>query len=271
MARTIEYFDEPPEISSADTLAQFTETSGRDAFPCRRTFVRKVDRDTGKSEPGPLATMVRRGDRTGLLLELLLLTKASGGEFNVALPAQAWARAIGMELPDSASARSTVSKALRRLKENYHLIEKSRSGRWADVKLLDESGDGHPYTRPKGTEGDVYFNVPHEFWLDSPAGHQDPWFRTLSLPGIAVLLIAHWYMDNFELPHETGSERFGISADSIGRGLDELRGLGALDAKKRYRAELKSPAGYTGVLLYHRLPPFDSVKSARSSRDKKEG
>ncbi len=261
MVEPIQYFDEPPVVTADDTVAKLCATSNRSAFPCRRPFVRLYDYDSGIDQPGPMAKMVRAGDRTGLVLYSLLLTKVSGGEApSVALPSQTWARALGMDLPDTATARSTVSKALGRLRDNYRLIDKSRRGRWAEITLLNESGDGTPYTRPKGESAtDTFFNIPHALWLEQPVGHHEPWYRVLTLPGLAVLFMLHWYKEPWELPQVEGSQRFGTSPDTIGRGLKELRELGAISGHTSYREELRSPTGWAEVIRYERLSPFDQV------------
>ena len=265
MVESIHYFDEPPVITADDTVAQLCSSSNRSAFPCRRSFVRLYDHDGGIDQPGPLAKMIRARDRTGLVLYSLLLTKVSGGDApTVALPSQTWARALGMDLPDTATARSTVSKALGRLSgDNYRLIEKGRRGRWAEITLLNESGDGTPYSRPKGkSAADTFFNIPHALWLDRPSGHHEPWYRVLTLPGLAVLFMLHWYKDPWELPQVEGSQRFGTSADTIGRGLKELKELGAISGHVSYREELKSPTGWAKVIRYERLAPFDQLTRA---------
>ncbi len=51
---------------------------------------------------------------------------------------------------------------------------------------------------------------------------RDDGCETLSLPGKAVLLIAHSLRPGFALPVEKAPEWYGISADTAQRGLAEL-------------------------------------------------
>jgi hypothetical protein len=262
------YLDFKPEVDRATTIAAIVAAARRDNTPVHNDFVAIPEASKSGSEPPsppPLADLVRRHDRFGLNLELLMLTKASSdittGRFNVNLQGVVINRALGVESPDSDTARTALSKARKRLKEQG-LIRVTRSGRWADVELLHESGSGQPYSIP-GKKGH-YARLSNAYWLEKPKGYDQPWYMVLNVPEIAVLLIANYfYKHPFELKHEYAVEDFGISADTIGRGLRGLREKGAIETTTRYVPAPLSATGYTELQLHRLLPPFEKKKPGK--------
>ena len=244
----------PPSPPSAhETVDAIVADAKRTDVPIRLEFAQSISVD-GAPELGPLADFVRTGDRRALVLWMLALTKASGDDFTVTLPATVWARAMGFDLPDSKSARTAISKAWMRL-ERRRLIARHRSGRLTRVVLLREDGSGRPYEQTPGAARERYLKIPHAFWLLGPESHRR-WYETLALPEIAMLIIARTMGNRFRLPLESVSSWYGISADSALRGLHGLRGHGLLSIEKHYKSAPLAPEGYTAENLYTLKEPF---------------
>lgn len=239
----------PPDITAADTVDEIVKASKRHTyFPLRLEFLqRRVD---GVMRPGPLAGLVRAGDIRGLKLYLLVITKASHEPYDAKLAAAVWARALDLDLPTSATARSTISKAWLRL-EDAHLIRREREQRKAKITLLNEDGLGSNYDSPEKH----YFRVPLALWLAGPAKDKR-WYQVLTLPELAVLLIGRSLGDSFRMPVEQGPVWYGISADTIGRGLKGLTDRGLLEVDKRFKPAPLSPLGYTAEHRYTLVAPF---------------
>lgn len=240
----------PPVATVDETVDGVLSQTGRPDTPLRRAFIQQGLK--GSPTPGPLKTFVANSDHRGLLLYLLLLGKASSEPWDATLAAAVWARALGIALPNSATATSMISKTWRRL-EDRRLIQRERYRRRARVFLLNEAGTGDPYTHP-GQARDAYLKLPHAFWQTGPDG--DRWYRVLALPEVAMLLIALSLNDGFRLPAEDMPDWYGISADTASRGLKGLIGHGLLDVRKHYKTAPLSPVGYTADHLYTLQQPF---------------
>lgn len=243
-----------------DTVDAIASSAQREFIPIRKSFVqRKVG---GQSAPGPFAEFVTAGDRTGLLLYLLALTKASTEPWDVALHSAVWARALGFPEPTSKTARSRISKAWSRLVDRQ-LVERGRKNRLAKLTLLREDGSGEDYSRPSSN----FFKVPHSLWIEGPSGNER-WYQVLALSEVALLLIALNNADDFPLPAERAPNYYGISADTVVRGTHGLRKLGLLEwRRKRITAPL-APEGFSYENRYTLKPPFGPMgkKSTASSR-----
>lgn len=230
------------------TVDALVDRSGRTAIPIRRAFIQgKV---ASKSVPGPMASFVANNDKFGLLLYLLLLTCASAQPYDVTLHSAVWARALGAPEPKSQTARTRVSKAWARLAERQ-LISKGRVRRTAQVTPLAEDGSGSVYTRPTSH----FVSIKHEFWTAGPSKKQR-WYEALTLPELAVLLIAHMNGDDFALPAERAPEYYGVSADTFERGSKGLVKHGLLDVRKSRKAAPLAPDGYTYESRYTLSAPF---------------
>jgi hypothetical protein len=257
-----------PEVSSSDTVDAIVAASKRaTSFPLRLEFLQQ--REKGKLVPGPLAGLVKVGDLRAVRLYLLLVTKAGSDPWDAALPATAWARALGIQLPESSTARSTISKTWLRL-ERHNLVRRERHKRLADVFLLREDGFGGDYSSPGGV-GDRYFRVPLALWTAGPPGTAARWYQVLTLPELTVLLIARSLSDGFWLPQERGPEWYGVSADTIHRGLDGLVRHDLLSVDKTFKKAPLSAVGYTAEHHYTLLAPFGPIGRKRGARAPKAG
>ncbi len=210
-----------------------TERGGRrDFVPLARAFLQMRRRGGGA---GPLSWFVKARRRRALELYLLAHAVASVEPYDVALPARVWALALG--LPDTASSRVFVSSSWTWL-EQHGLLRTERDGRLRRVWLLEETGSGAPYAHGSAAKRERldYFKLPHAFWLEG-------WNERLSLPAIAVLLIALSLPNTFSLPHERAGEWYGLSRDTIRRGVAELRRHELLAMRATWKATPLSPTG----------------------------
>jgi hypothetical protein len=222
-----------PNFGQAETISAQLKDSGRpsEATPLHRSFLQQGP--LRKPKPGPLAEIVKSHDESALDLYLLLHTLSSSEPWDVVRDARIWGRMIGHG-SDVDGGAVIVSKAWRRLDEKYGLVERSRSGRLARITLLNDSGDGSEYESPSSR----YFKVPFAYWT-AP----DAWYVDLSLAAKATLLIALSLKQPFVLPAERGPDWYGISADTIGRGLAELREKKILSRQFVTVVDWNSPTG----------------------------
>ena len=257
-----------PEVTSAETVAALVGDV-RDGTPLRIAFAQRLS--GAIKTPGPLVDFVTAGDHRGLLLYLLSMSRATRKEpWNVALPAAVWARALGMDLPLSKTAASTISKTWSRI-EDRGLILRGRSGRYADITILREDGSRLPYTHPKDEGG--YFKLPHAFWVNEAPGSGQPWYQVLDLPAVAMLLIATSLQPNFPLLLDRVPEWYGFSTDTAHRGLASLASHDILDVRKHHKKAPLSPLGYTYENRYTLKPPFGHRRKSvprKTNRDKAE-
>jgi hypothetical protein len=255
--------DETP-ANELETRAALLKNSGRSFVPVRKTFV-QAPRPVAANpslRAGPLSDFVTRRDRRGLDAYLIILAATSfggedGDDWTTTHPIMVWARAFGTTISaERSSAANAVSKILRRLEER-RLIERSRSGRERKIKvgLLREDGSGEPYTRPLGKVAtERYLRLSHAYWLDS-------WCDRLTLPGLAMLLIALHEKEGFSLPTEHMPQWYGWSADTAERGFAELEKHKLLYKVQRRRKEPLSTSGYGLVNRYYLLPPFGTASA----------
>ncbi len=246
----------PPTAGPADAVDEIVRISKRKKHtPIRNEFLQRED--NGKKLPGPASSLVTAGDHRGLLLYLLLITKASSEPWNAALPAAAWARSLGIPLPESKTARSTISKTWLRL-ERRGLIERGpRKKRLADVFLCAENGSKDPYTAP-GAVGDRYFRVPLELWTEGPQSDRR-WYQDLNLPELYVMLLGRSLGDDFRLPVESAPEWYDVSADTVNRGLLGLQSKGLIVVDQTFKIAPLSAVGYTAEHRYTLQAPFGPV------------
>lgn len=127
------------------------------------------------------------------------------------------------------------------------------------------SAGGRPRRRRgqrRGLPPDAYFTLPHEFWTDS-------WDQKLSLPGKALLLIALHATSTqprFYLPYDQGPAWYGLSSETVERGLRELRREGLLqEHPERIKAPL-APLGWTTRFHYEPTGPFSTRSRDRLRR-----
>ncbi len=251
---------DPPVATADQTIDEILKKAGRTHTPLRHTFVQQGSREDPK--PGPLKSFVTNGDQRALLLYLLAMGKASARPWDTALAAPVWARALGIELPETATAASTISKAWKRL-EDRNLIRRGRYKRMAHIHMLKEDGSGDPY-EPPGQAGDHYLRLSNAFWQEGP--EDERWYRVLSLSEVAMLLIALSLRNGFRLPSEDVPAWYGISTDTARRGLAGLVDHGLLTVEKRFKIAPLSPVGYTADNIYTRQHPFEAKRRTRLRR-----
>jgi len=246
--------NEPPPLSQQDTIQLLLDRSQRpnQTVQIRNSFLQR--RNGGRREPGPLAPIVARRDDRSLALFLLVHMVTSSdkksGAFDVTEWSQTWARAVG--LYDAASGASAVSRVWKRLEDDRLITRHRGSLRRTTVTVLREDGSGNPYTRPTGAKNDPYFKLPFTFWTNTPA-----WHRELSLPAKSALLISLSREAVFYLPHRQAASWYGLSEDTIRRGLGELLETKLLAIEEeRYIPSLQSPTGWTPRTYYRLQGPF---------------
>jgi hypothetical protein len=265
--------DAPSEEGIADetdTLVWLLNKSKRTrGLPLRHAFVHHPESGGG---PGPLARFMRREGALDLYLLLMLL--GTGGSHTIELPLAVWSRALGRGT--SETAELWVSKTLTWI-EGQDLISTKRVGRTRQVTILDESGRGAGYARPRSTKGD-----PWEWFLVLPMAYwREGWHKELSLPGKAALLVSLTQRPEFVLSQKNAARWYGLSEDTMARGLRELQDVGLLAARP---FKLKAPElrhGYTLSTCYaltgsfkRGLPPRRQPKikrrqkARRTSRDR---
>jgi hypothetical protein len=235
------------QIATADeTLADLLDRSGRSSVPVRRTFLQLPDRS-----PGPLAAFVAGRRSLALDLWLLLHAGASGGEFDVRQPAMSWARMLDM--PQTTASETTVSRNWSWLEEQQ-LIHSVRDRRVRKLYLMREDGSGRAFERAGGQERG-FFKVPYAYFTDRI-------HRQLRLAGKATLLISLAQGPTFTLPTERAAQWYGISADTLQRGIDELRGLELIKVWPRAKKAPRTRLGYTVESHYALRDPFARAPAA---------
>lgn len=250
-----------PPATGDETVDDLLRTSRRRtrSVPVRRSFVQQGTQ--GKPKPGPLAALLHAHDERGLDLFLLHRAMASAHPWDVTRDARVWARALGLP-GDGGSSVAAVSKTWRRLEKTHTLIRRERRGRLAKITALREDGSGNEYSFPTGTgRKEWYFRVPYSYWSAS-----DRWYRNLSLPAKAVLLISLSLPTDFVLPTERAPDWYGISVDSAERGLRELTSVGLLRRTLTVKKAPQAPLGIAQEYHYSLLPPMAQHRSTRVRR-----
>jgi hypothetical protein len=221
-----------------------TRQRRRKSTPIRRAFLQDPE---GEGAEAPLRLFVH--DRRELALDLLLLLHctASAEPWDVEMPAMAWARAL--DLPQNVGSETTVSKNWSWLEEKG-LIRSERHNRLRKVYLLNEDGSGEEYARPTGGARG-FFKFPFLYFIER-------WHKELSLPAKATLLIALSLRADFNLHIERAAGWYGISGDSLQRGLQELRDLGLLKTWTVWQKNPRSRLGASSTAFHRLNPPFGS-------------
>lgn len=250
----------PLAADQDETVDDLLRTSARksNAVPIRRTFVQQGEQRNPL--PGPLARMLRAQDERALDLFLLHRAVASSEPWDVTRDARVWGRALGLQ-PAADGGAVAVSKAWRRMESNYRLVSRERIGRLARVTSLREDGSGKPYSYPGRTGRDErYLKLPYAYWAGP-----DRWYRNLSFPAKAMLLIALSLPAGFVLPTERAPKWYGISADSADRGLRELSDAGLLARKVSVKKAPQAPQGFAKELRHTLQPPYTHRRSGTAT------
>lgn len=203
----------------------------RDFVPIARGFLQRRG-DGSRGGPGPLSWFVKAHRERALKLYLFAHALASAEPYDVALPARTWANALG--LPESPSVRVSISESWSWI-ERHKLVRTERDGRLRRVWLLDDRGTGKAYTHVAADRGD-YFKLPFAYWSEA-------WDRRLDLPATAVLLIALSLRQTFILPQRQGGDWYGISRDTVRRGIGGLVRHELLIVRSSWRTAPASPTG----------------------------
>lgn len=250
--------EKPPQFTQQEQIEAIIEKSQRMRVPLRNAFVQK---GTGSdSVPGPLSKIVRHHDELLLDLYLLVVMAATKEPHDVIVPAGTWVRALA---PNEAVTTVRVSRALARL-EKLRLIRRRRVGRLSALTLLKEDGSGDAYTRPIEA-GDFWFQVPVEYWYQG-------WHRKLSFAAKAMLLIGLQRGPGFTLPARKAARWYGISADTVERGLAELESNGLLEHTWGWKRDAFSHEGVVRVYVRNLKAPFDrATRNRRRTAVQKKG
>jgi len=251
-------------VGQAETIEALLERSGREDVPIRRSFVQQAARGGGA---GPLARFVRY--RRGRALDLYLLAHAvaSAPPYDAAFPAAVWGRALG--LGSYSSSETLVSKSWTWLEEQK-LVATRRRDRLREITLLYEDASGRLYRHP-GEQGAEdrghYFKLPYSYWRLNIQNR-------IGLPAKAVLLIALSLREDFILPTERGVQWYGLSRDTVRKGLRDLRLLNFLSMWEVRKEAPLSAHGFTLERHYTLRAPFRQTGagfSGRTGRDRREG
>jgi hypothetical protein len=214
-----------------ETLSDLLERSRRRSVPISRTFLQLPG---PPKQAGPIAAFVEGRRPIALDLWLLLHAGAAAAPWDVRQPAMSWARMLDM--PQTVSAETTISRNWTWLEEK-RLVRSERDHRVRKVFLLMEDGSGRPFERATG-QGRGFFKLPYEYFTQRL--HRD-----LKLAGKATLLICLAQAPTFTLPTEHAAGWYGVSADTLQRGLDEIRELELLKVWTRAKKAPRTRFGYT--------------------------
>lgn len=247
----------------------------RETTPVRHIFVQKPLNTTkparGQQRGSILGQMVESHQERALDAYLFLLGIEPVLEDDP-LAAAAWARALSTgvaEVPESA-----ITRVWRQLKDRQ-LVAVERRQRMSYVLPLLEDGSGKVYTRPgtgkETTKGwpaeDFYLGLPNAYWTEG-------YFQKLSLTGKALLLIslqATGLKDEYYLPHKAASDWYGISADSVEKGLAELRAQALITERPQKKHAPRAPDGFTIRTYYSLTGPFSTAsRSAARAKAQEE-
>lgn len=235
-----------PGFGQQDTIEELLRASKRPtrAVPLRREFVQLGTQE--RPEPGPLAKFVTRHDEAALQLFLLHRAVASRAPWTSARGAGVWARALGFATSDQTLNTPSVSRVFRRLDETHDLITRDRSKRRLEATALQEDGSRKPYLSPASG----YFRLPYAYW-------EDRWYLKLSMPGIAVLLIGMSLKPGFILPPTQAQRWYGISGDTMSKGVAELKTAKLLKTKRGKERDWLTGSGWRHEQKHTLQAPFD--------------
>lgn len=225
-----------------ETLSDLLDRSRRRNVPIRRSFLQVPG---PPKQPGPLAAFVEGRRPIALDLWLLLHAGAAAYPWDVRQPAMSWARMLKM--PQTISSETTIGRNWTWLEERQ-LVRTVRDRRVRKVFLLMEDGSGQAFERATG-KARGFFKLPYEYFTQR-------WHLELKLAGKATLLICLAQAPTFTLPTEHAAGWYGVSADTLQRGLDELRDLGLLKVWSRAKKAPRTRYGFTLENHYALQGPF---------------
>lgn len=159
------------------------------------------------------------------------------------------------EVATATSAQAAWSRSVRTLKE-LKLIGSRRRRNLVDYYLLDESGDGSRYSRPKVESDGTWFTLPYAYWT----GEHD---KLLSFSEKRMLLIALAQQDGFALPAARAPQWYGVSETSAQEGFSGLMRKAILADSVSWEPSAKSPTRWRQVTHYTLMMEY--ARSRRTS------
>jgi hypothetical protein len=167
-----------------------------------------------------------RGGRGGevrlkLYLTLTLLAVSEPYTITRDITARTWAETLGLSDPDENGARR-IREALKWLDDHDFVRVERRPGRPPSLRLLDPSGNGADYHRPRSR----YVKLPVGYW-------DQEWITHLSASATALLIILLDLLGGKNRPDSMPASReqrrrYGLSPDSWTRATKELKAAGLL-------------------------------------------
>jgi hypothetical protein len=216
-----------------ENLSDVLWESHRRAVPIRVSFL-QVREEFG-SHPGPLGEIVRKRYHHALDVYLLILAATASPPHRLHVNPDFWATLVRRPAQSLRNARLALYRSLDILDSLDLVRQETRLG-MPTFQVLDESGKGELYFHP-ATKRERYLRLPHTYW-------EHGFDRLLDLPGKAVLLLARSSRPlGFTLPLARSMEWYGISADTLRRGMDELIRAKLVRYTKRDVPSPRAPRG----------------------------
>lgn len=240
-------------------LSSMLGKTARGGVPIRRAFIQHKEKTDG-SRGAALGELVRTRDESALDAYLLIHAMASSSTpYRTWFPSATWAQITGLDSNASAeTAKARWSKIATKL-ERLGLIRRERSGNRMNYWLLNESGNGDVYLRPKVLKHGSWFSVPHLYWTE---GHD----QRLTLPEKAMLLITLDQADDRALPYHRVPEWYGISKKTAERGLTGLLDGNYLTMRSERVVAPRSQTGWTEIRRYTTIGPWSIQARADAIR-----
>lgn len=236
----------------------FAGTAHHRPAPIRRRFIKSFDGET------PRLPALIKGGRGGemrlkVLLTAIWLTTESRTKNKpyIDYPLATWAEMCGLN-PEPAALRR-VSDAISRLRSDEYFRVEVRPGQASRIFLLQEDGSEGLHTFPKDAPHG-YLKIPAGLWVSQ-------WIAALSGTAIWALLILlveraetkpRWF------PPRMTHDWYGISADTLSKGVKELEGFGLASTKRqRIRESPPDAPHYRNEYSLHlsvldRTPPWNT-------------
>jgi len=243
-----------------DLVRSMLSKTRRHGTPIRRVFV-QLGRAPGLVNRSSILAKFRSSSHLDAFLLIHALASAKD-PYEAVYPAASWARALGLDentgssAEDLTTAKTQWSKNASKL-VSLNLIDRQRAGNRARWVLLDESGDGTDYVRPKTIRDGHWFVLPEAYWLNEH-------YRTLSFPAKVMLLIALSSKPGFTLPLERVKDWYGVSRSTAQRGFAELQKVGILTYTQTWRIDPSDPSQWSEVREYDLLGPYSPLSISKS-------
>lgn len=240
-------------------LLQMLAGTKRGAVPIRSAFIQKPR--TAGPRRGNMLEVFARNERAVDAYLLIHAMASASSPYDAKWPIETWVQVARFdEAAELHSAKAAWSRAARLLREQK-LIGKVRRRNYVDYHLLNESGDGRPYIRPKTESDGTWFSLPHIYWTEG-------FDNSLTWSEKRVLLVALDQKDGFNIPVARMPQWYGISATAAQEGYTGLVRRGILSASTEYEASPKSPTGWREVKRYTVLAPWsrESHRTATESQ-----